>query len=493
VSKKKKIVVLGAGMIGSAMARDLSGGDGLEIHIADARSEVLDKVASQGPIRTHRADLADPEAIAALASGFDLVIGALPSVLGLQSVRAAIAAGCSMVDISFMGEDARSLDPMAREKGVVVVTDCGVAPGLTNMVAAHAASHFDVYERLEMAVGGLPAERTWPFQYKAGFAPWDVVEEYTRPARVVENSRVVIKEALSGLKLIHVPGVGTVESFLTDGLRSLVDTLKVPFMEERTLRWPGHTELMRIFRETGFFSLERIEVAGRPIRPRDLTAALLFPKWTFEEGEADITVMQVAASGTRDGAPRSLTFDFVDRYDPKTGLRSMSRSTGFTATAVAQLILDGVISDPGVHVPETLGARPGILDFVTGYLGTRGVHCRMSLTPCRGGGLVRRGERTSRTIIIDRAFTPPRVVGSRVSPRGSSARSGRSSEPQWSPPRTPDLFRGGHGIPGRRRHRVFQRHRVRRLPAAHELDQSERRTPPWVAGFDPRRGGQREP
>ncbi|MBK5255370.1 MAG: saccharopine dehydrogenase NADP-binding domain-containing protein [Vicinamibacteria bacterium] len=374
----KRVVVLGAGMIGSAMAQDLAAQSALEVHLADARPESLDRVQKKAVVRTHLVDLANPEALRALLKDFDLAIGALPSVLGLYSVKTSIEAGCNMVDISFMGEDARVLNELAKERGVVAVTDCGVAPGLTNMVASYAATRFDAYERLEMAVGGLPAVRTWPFHYKAGFAPWDVLEEYTRPARVVEDGRVVIKEAMSGLKLINVPGVGTVESFITDGLRSLVDTLKVPFMEERTLRWPGHTELMKVFRETGFFSLEPIDVFGQRLRPRDVTAALLFPKWTFEEGEADITVMQVRASGIKDGAPKTLTFDFVDRFDPATGLRSMSRSTGFTATAVASLILDGTFTEPGVHAPEVLGSRSGLLDRVLDYLRARGIRCEMT-------------------------------------------------------------------------------------------------------------------
>lgn len=364
-------------MIGSAMARDLAAADGLEVHIADSRRESLDQVSKRAPVQTHLADLGNPEAVRALLKGFRLAIGALPSVIGLRSVKAAIDAGCDMVDISFMSEDARSLDALARERGVTAVTDCGVAPGLTNMVAAFSAGRFDSCERIEMSVGGLPAIRKWPFNYKAGFAPWDVIEIYTRPATVMENGRLIVKEAMSDLELIDVPGVGTLESFVTDGLRSLADTLSVPNMVERTLRWPGHVELMRIFRETGFFSLEPVPVGGQTLRPRDLTAALLFPKWTFEEGEADITVMQVRASGLKGGAPHRFTFDFVDRFDPASGLRSMSRSTGFTATAVAGLILDGTFKEPGVHAPEALGARPGVLDRVLDYLKARGVRCEM--------------------------------------------------------------------------------------------------------------------
>ena len=377
-STKQPVIVLGAGMIGSAMALDLAAVDGLEVHIADSRRESLERVSKKAPVQTHLADLGNPEAVRALLKGFRLAIGALPSVIGLQSVKAGIEAGCDMVDISFMSEDARSLDALARERGVTAVTDCGVAPGLTNMVAAYAVSGFDSCERIEMSVGGLPAIRKWPFNYKAGFAPWDVIEIYTRPATVMENGRLIVKEAMADLELVDVPGVGTLESFVSDGLRSLADTLNVPNMVERTLRWPGHVELMRIFRETGFFSLEPIKVDGQTLRPRDLTAALLFPKWTFEEGEADITVMQVRASGLKGGAPHRFTFDFVDRFDAASGLRSMSRSTGFTATAVAGLILDGTFKEPGVHAPEALGARPRLLERVLAYLKARGVRCEMS-------------------------------------------------------------------------------------------------------------------
>ena len=372
---QKNVVVLGAGMIGSAIAQDLAAREDLLVHVADSRQENLDRVLSRAAVRAHLVNLGDPDLLRELLKDCDLAIGALPSVIGLQTVKTSIEAGCNIVDISFMSEDARALDGLARKHNVVAVTDSGVAPGLSNMMAVHAAAQFDTCERLEIAVGGLPAVRRWPFDYKAGFAPWDVLEEYTRPARVVEDGRIVVKDALSGLKLIDVPEVGTLESFITDGLRSLADTLKIPFMEERTLRWPGHAELMKIFRETGFFSLEPITVKGQTLRPRDVTAALLFPKWTFEDGEADLTVMQVRASGTKAGAAGTFTFDFLDRFDERSGLRSMSRSTGYTATAIASLILDGNLREAGVHAPEALGARPGVLDHVLTYLRARGIRC----------------------------------------------------------------------------------------------------------------------
>jgi len=379
----KKVVVLGAGMIGSAIAQDLAVDSDLRVDVADVRREALDRVAGAGRARAVKADLGDTGAVRRLVAGYDLVVGALPSVIGLQTVRAVADAGRDMVDISFMSENALDLNDLARERKATVVFDAGVAPGLSNMMAGFAASRLDPCERIEIDVGGLPVVRRWPYDYKAGFAPGDVIEEYTRPARIVEHGQVVVKEALSEPELIDVPGLGTLESVNTDGLRSLVHTLEVPFMKEKTLRWPGHFELMRALRETGFFSTDPIAVKGLEgveVRPRDVTAALLFPKWKFKEGEADLTVMRVRAEGREAGETTRYAWDFVDHFDETTGLRSMSRSTGFTATAIARLLLDGTFREPGVHPPETLGAIPRLLERVLADLRARGVRCQASVT-----------------------------------------------------------------------------------------------------------------
>jgi lysine 6-dehydrogenase len=379
---RKRLVVLGAGMVGAAIARDLADDAGLRVDVADVRKDALERVAGRArDVSTLRADLGNPEAVRRLVAGYDLVVGALPSAIGLQTLRAVIEAGRDLVDISFMPENAVTLDALAREHGTTAVVDCGVAPGLSNMMAGAAAARLDACERVEIYVGGLPLARHWPFDYKAGFAPSDVLEEYTRPARLVEHGRVVVKEPLSEPELLDFPGVGTLEAFNTDGLRSLVDTMKAPFMKEKTLRWPGHAELMRVLKDTGFFSLEPVDVAGQKVRPRDLTAALLFPKWTFAEGEPDITVMRVRVLGTAAGEPVGYGWDFVDRYHEASGLRSMSRSTGYVATSVARLVLAGAFRRPGVHPPETLGAIDGLLERVLADLTARGVRCSATRTP----------------------------------------------------------------------------------------------------------------
>ncbi len=368
-------LILGGGMIGSAMAIDMARGP-FRVTVADSRKDTLDRVAARCGVGTAQTDLGNPQAVTALASGYDVVLGALPSLLGFPTLRAVIEAGRPYVDISFMVENALELDELAREKGVTAVVDCGVAPGLSNMLAAYGTTLLDTTDNVDICCGGLPSERRWPFEYKAGFAPYDVIEEYTRPVRVVENGKVVIKEALSEPELLDFPGVGTLEAFNTDGLRSLLFTLKVPNMRERTLRYPGHIALMRVFRETGLFSKEAIDAGGRAVRPLDVTSALLFPQWTFADGEADLTVLRVAVLGhNKKGERERHTFDMIDRYDPSTGLRSMSRTTAFPATVVAGLLAEGRFAQPGVHAPEKLGGQAALMQAVLGGLKDRGVHC----------------------------------------------------------------------------------------------------------------------
>lgn len=362
-------------MVGSAIAMDLQAGGELSVTVADRSQEALARVAGRFGVQTLHADLGDPEAVKRAVRGHDLVMGALPSFLGLAAMRAIIEEGKLCCDISFMAEDPveLGLGKLAEERGVTVVYDCGIAPGMSNMMAAYGASRLDVCERIDICVGGLPVVRRWPFEYKAPFSPCDVLEEYTRPARLVEHGRVVVREALSEPELLDFAEVGTLESFNTDGLRSLVRTLAVPFMREKTLRYPGHIALMRALRETGLFSKEPISVGGQEVRPLDVTSALLFPKWAFDEGEADMTVMRVTVEGQRGERPARLDWDLVDRLDPATNTRSMSRTTGFTATAMARLLLAGRFARPGVHPPEVPALEPGIFDAMLRELDARGV------------------------------------------------------------------------------------------------------------------------
>ena len=373
---------MGGGMIGSAVAMDLARQARFTVTVADNSSERLSRIANDYGVATSIADLSQNGVVAELAASHDLIVGALPSAFGYRALRAVIESGRPIVDISFMPENALELDGLARTKGVAVVVDCGVAPGLSSMLAGFAAASLAVCERVVIYVGGLPVERRWPFEYQAGFSPSDVIEEYVRPARVVENGRTVIKEALSDPELIDIPGLGTLEAFVTDGLRSLPETIGARFMTEKTLRYPGHRHLMHALRDSGFFSKEKIEVRGQTVAPLDVTAALLFPKWTFQEGEADITVMRVIVEGIDQTRRATYRWDLIDRYDPATRLRSMSRTTAFPASIVAGLVAEGALP-PGVHPPEVIGKSPKLLEAVLRGLSDRGVHCRMNVERAR--------------------------------------------------------------------------------------------------------------
>ncbi len=368
-----RILVMGAGLVGAPIAIDLAKDPDLEVSIADKSAKALEKLRGQDQLETIEADLSDGEKVTSLAAGFDMVVSAVPGFMGYRTLESVIKAGKDVVDIAFFPEEPFALDGLAREKGVTAVFDCGVAPGMSNLLAGHADYLLDETASILIYVGGLPVTREWPFEYKAPFSPIDVIEEYIRPARYVEKGRVVVRPALSEPELIDFPGIGTLEAFNTDGLRSLAATMDAPDMKEKTLRYPGHIDRMRMLRETGFFSYDEIEIAGAKIRPIDLTARILFPKWEYSSGEADITVMQIRVEGVKDGRKLCYKYDLVDRYDPGTDTLSMARTTGYTATMAVRMLSAGLFAEKGIIAPEKIGRSPECVDFMLKGLEDRGV------------------------------------------------------------------------------------------------------------------------
>ncbi|MFN0032581.1 MAG: saccharopine dehydrogenase family protein [Flavobacteriales bacterium] len=367
----KKIIVLGAGLVGSAIAVDLK--KHFEVTSADISADALSKLNAQG-IHTICTNLSEPDAIRNLVKDYDLVIGAVPGFMGFNTVKQVILAGKNMVDISFFPEDPFELDALAKEKNVCIVTDCGVAPGMGNIILGYHNRNMQV-TRYECLVGGLPVERQWPWEYKAVFSPTDVIEEYTRPARYVQNGALVVREALSDAELVGFPGLGTLESWNSDGLRSLIHTMPhIPDMIEKTLRYPGCIEYLRVLRHAGYFSKEEIDVRGTKVRPLDVTSKLLFSDWKLKPGEEDFTVMRIVIEGTEQGEKKTYTYHLLDRYDRATQTISMARTTGYTCTAVAHLLADGKFNRIGINPPEFVGDEAGCFEFVRQYLEDRAVH-----------------------------------------------------------------------------------------------------------------------
>lgn len=365
----KKIIVLGSGMVGRIMAVDLA--RDFDVTAADLRPANLERLKGT-PVKPLAADLSDAGAVGRAVEGFDLVVGAVPGSLGFSTLRAVLEAGKDTVDISFFPEDAFLLDGLAAKNGRTAVVDCGVAPGMSNMILGHHASRMSV-THFACYVGGLPFKRDFPFEYKAPFSPADVIEEYTRPARYVENGHLVVKPALSDAELMDFPEVGTLEAFNSDGLRSLIATMSIPNMIEKTLRYPGHVERIKALRDSGFLDPEEIEVGGSRIRPLDFTSALLFKQWHLHEEDDEFTVMRIVIKGEEEGRPREIVYDLFDRRDRATGFSSMARTTGFPATAAARLILSGAFARKGICPPEYIGSDESCFRSVMAELESRNV------------------------------------------------------------------------------------------------------------------------
>lgn len=379
------IIVLGAGLVGGPMALDLAADGRFRVSVADINSENLAGVekrwrelASAGLVSGNgvelvTCDLGDPQNVTSLVGGYDMAINAVPGFMGFRTLKAIIEAGRNVVDIAFFIEDPFELDALAKNNNVIALMDMGVAPGMCNVLIGYADHLLDQTDNVLYMVGGLPEVREWPYEYRAVFSPADVIEEYTRPARYIEHGRMVVKPALSDPELLHFPRVGTLEAFNTDGLRSLAHTVKCDNMKEKTLRYPGHIEKMRILRETGFFGQQEIEVGGVRVKPMDLTAKLLFPKWKLQEGEVDITVMKVVVEGKKNGRNLKYTWDLFDKLDPVTGVHSMARTTGYAATVALRMIHDGIYTHKGISVPEFVGRQPECVRYLLKGLRERGI------------------------------------------------------------------------------------------------------------------------
>jgi len=368
-----KVTILGGGRVGRAIAADLARRGNFLVRVADLDRENLSRLEKAYGVETLAVDLSRQDGIREAVEGAEIVIDAVPGFLGFQTLKAVIEAEKDVVDIAFFPEDPFELDTLAKERGVTAVVDSGVAPGMSNLLVGHAAAGLDRIERVAIYVGGLPTEPVGPYGYRATFSPIDVIEEYTRPARIVKEGRIVERPALSELETLEFEGIGTLEAFLTDGLRTLLRTIPARSMVEKTLRYPGHAEKISLLKETGLFNEDPVEIGGVQVRPIDLTAALLFPIWEFKDGEEDMTAMRIVVEGTREGRPVRYTYELLDRFDREMGTSSMARTTGYTAAAVAAMLSEGLYIRPGISPLEAVAAEQGTVDFILSELHNRGI------------------------------------------------------------------------------------------------------------------------
>ncbi|MBI5837989.1 MAG: saccharopine dehydrogenase NADP-binding domain-containing protein [Candidatus Eisenbacteria bacterium] len=343
------ILVLGGGAQGRVLASDLARSmPAARINVADLRRPELPRLPN---IEFTEADCSSVETVARLLRDHDLGVGALPSRFGFGAMQAAIEARRDLVDVSFCAEDPLTLDAAARKAGVAILPDCGLAPGLSNLAVGRSFAVGGPFDEAVIYVGGVTQDPTKPYGYVITWSPDDLLEEYTRPARVLRGGREVSFPVFTEMETLEVPGVGTMEAFTSDGLRTLITTLPgAKEMAEKTLRWPGHVAAIQPLLKSGRL-VEEFRARCAEVPPNDLVAFLVRVR--------------------RD--KRVETFSMVDRYDPATGLSAMARTTALTTSVTAQLAAARAVRERGVLPLEHVARDAAAYDFIVGALDRRGV------------------------------------------------------------------------------------------------------------------------
>ncbi|MBN2334857.1 saccharopine dehydrogenase family protein [Candidatus Bathyarchaeota archaeon] len=369
------VIVLGCGKIGAVIGKEFKRiVPGSKVTMTDINEARAKKAASSIPGAAWATiDTSNYPGLLKKIEGHDMVIGALPGDYGYAALRAAVESGVDMVDVSFTPENPTQLDQAVKEKGATLIPDCGVAPGLSNLLVGYAASRLDTVEAAHVMVGGIPEKPVPPLGYTITWSADGLIDEYVRDVSIIEDGETVKVPALSGLEEIQFPGVGTLEAFYTDGLRTLAASLPgVSSMWEKTLRYPGHVEKVQLLRELGFFSEEPVKVRGGEVQPKQVTARLFERSlWMPEVG--DLLAMQISVTGESKGKEAGYVFRVLDRYDHKGNVSAMARTTGYTAAIVAGMLADGMVEGPGVVTPESLGMTPGVAGKLLSELKARGI------------------------------------------------------------------------------------------------------------------------
>ncbi len=373
-----RVLILGAsGMQGRAVAYDLVRNDRIEsVILAGIDRYPLDKTA-----RWLNSDKSQVEVVDA-STKFDtfkliervrpsVVVCSVPWKYTLPPLDAAIEAGVDFVDFGLYQNvvfDNRidMYNHRAKEAKVTIVPSCGLAPGMTNMLAAYGISYMDNAERVEVYVGGIPEKPEPPLQYKAVWSIEGVWTQFMEDCRVIQGGKPAKVEATTGKVELHFAGLGDFEAAYTDGLGTMLHAYKETEMKgvkevfEKTIRWPGHYDKIRTFKECGLLDTVPIEVEGCTISPRAFLTKLLEPLLKMGDKERDMSLLRVKTFGKKDGQDIQKSYEMVDYRDNKTGILSMARTTGFTGAIIVDMIASGKITDKGVVMPEKLGANQAV-------------------------------------------------------------------------------------------------------------------------------------
>ncbi len=357
-------------MQGRVVVRDLShSGESLSVIDIDKNNLALLNIPG---IQKIQFDIIDQKKLISLMSKFDLIIGALPAKFGFYAWQCAVEAGVDIVDMSYASDDPFLLDRQAKIAGIRIVPDAGYAPGLSNILVGEATRQYKNISYLKIMVGGIPQKPSPPFNYRITWSPEDLVEEYTRPARIYKNCRIVTVPALTGIEEFYIKGIGRLESFYTDGLRTLLKTMsKIKNMEEKTIRYCGHAAVFKNLIACGFFSNAPIRLNNTEIPCREFT--LRYLEHELSKGsEHDLTILIIQLKGQG----QIKTYQIIDFYDRKNQITSMARMTAYTCAVIARCIKN--YPEYGVIPPEYLGMIPGLCNYIKSELKNRGIKIRVT-------------------------------------------------------------------------------------------------------------------
>jgi lysine 6-dehydrogenase len=357
------MLVLGAGLQGSACAYDLLQNSGVdEVRLADRASTALppflERYAGNPRLVRIALDAKDPKAVARAMDGVTAVMCALPYYFNLEMTKIAIERGVHFCDLGGNTEivfQQKGLDESARAKGITVIPDCGLAPGMVNVLAQLGISRCDRVSRVKIFVGGLPQSPEGPLKYQIVYSLEGVLDYYTTLSWVLRDGRRTQVKALSEREAVRFDApVGELEAFHTAGGLSTMATRyegQIPTMEYKTLRYPGHAHIMEAIRDLGLLDLEPLDVKGTKVSPRDVAVAAMAPHLQKPAGR-DLVALRVIVDGTKSGKPVTHTFQLVDRHDEGRGISAMERTTGYSLSVTGQLQAEGAIKPAGVHTPD---------------------------------------------------------------------------------------------------------------------------------------------
>jgi lysine 6-dehydrogenase len=374
-----KLLVLGAGLQGCACAYDLLQNPAITtVTLADVRPVKLPAFLQGdwgGRLRTVKLDVTDSAAVAQAFRDQAAVMSAIPYYYNGPMATAAIESGSHFSDLGGNTEivlEQKKLHGEALAKGISVIPDCGLAPGMVNILAAEGIRRLDEAEKVKIFVGGLPQSPEPPLNYQIVYSLEGALDYYTTPSWVLRGGRPVQVDALSEVEPVEFPSpVGTLEAFHTGGGISTLPFAyqgKIDVMEYKTLRYPGHAAVVRPIRELGLLGNEPIDVKGKKVIPRDVFIAAVSPRLYKPEGR-DLVALQVQVSGNKGGKPHSVTFRLIDYYDAKHGISAMMRTTGYSLSITGQMQVDGRVKAKGVHTPDE--AIP--FEAYVSELGKRGI------------------------------------------------------------------------------------------------------------------------